>query len=802
MHRVRGLTGPLLAALVAAGTGSPAHAGSGYIWPIPIKPALSATFGETRSTAFHMGMDVKTWGKTGYEVRAIADGQVIRVRTSPWGYGRAVYQQLADGRIAVYAHLESFAPQIDAHVRQAQQASGTYTVNLWFEGGELPVKQGQVLARTGQSGAGPPHLHLELRTADHVPINPLTNGYRDLVRDTEAPTIRQIVLSPVGVESTVDGEHGLVPVPLRWKKATRRYENAAPVLVHGRIRASVLTHDRADGVTNKLAPYRHVLLVDGKPVFGATYDRVSYADAHQVALDRLRLTDKANDAHFSLFRAPGSRLSFYDSTGSDGLLRCGVDVGSGAGPRRAGTYLETGRHELEVVAADVYGNESRARIILLVDAPPRIVEARLVPGRGGLFLEAGLRDPDDEFVDVTVERQVRDGWKRVEQSRLVVGSGPFTWRLAEETGVWRLRVRDEAGATDGRVLALRGEAEDLDGRRPNRPQRGLQLELDPVVHGDFVELRIRTSAMLKQDPAVRATVEVERQRRGPLARLRTMTRTARAEWVLPRQVSPTEYVALVPFGGTDTSETAAPPQAVLVVDVGATSERGAAASEWMQLAHRRVAPGRAAILDFDDGQAILAFAAGSAYEPLYPQAVPFNPEGAGELEPTPVGFAFGPADVPFDRAVTVTMAGRGAPIGQLGIYAENKKGGWVFLGNEVTADSAGVRTSVRQLGRLAVLADHTPPEISQVRPADGSRVKGRRPRLSAHVVDQGSGLGREEDILMELNGRRLISVYDPDADRVEYEPREDLAPGPYELVVRVRDRCGNEAANTVRFEVR
>ena len=77
-------------------------------WPMPIAPALSSSFGESRTTAFHAGIDIKTWGRTGYEVQAIDDGHIERVRTSPWGYGRAVYQRLSDGRIAVYAHLEAF----------------------------------------------------------------------------------------------------------------------------------------------------------------------------------------------------------------------------------------------------------------------------------------------------------------------------------------------------------------------------------------------------------------------------------------------------------------------------------------------------------------------------------------------------------------------------------------------------------------------------------------------------------------------------------------------------------------------
>ena len=77
----------------------------------------------------------------------------------------------------------------------------------------------------------------------------------------------------------------------------------------------------------------------------------------------------------------------------------------------------------------------------------------------------------------------------------------------------------------------------------------------------------------------------------------------------------------------------------------------------------------------------------------------------------------------------------------------------------------------------------------------------RRPRLSAWIDDQGSGIGREEDVVMELDDRRLISVYDPEAQMVEYLLREDLEPGVHRLAVRVRDMSGNEASTSSEFTV-
>ena len=125
--------------------------GEDLAWPLTIKAALTSTFGETRSTSFHAGIDIKTWGKTGYEVRAVADGQIVRLKTSPWGYGRAIYHQLKDGRIIVYAHLEGFAARLAAPVEKAQNAKALYSVNLFFSEKELPVEKGELIGWSGKS---------------------------------------------------------------------------------------------------------------------------------------------------------------------------------------------------------------------------------------------------------------------------------------------------------------------------------------------------------------------------------------------------------------------------------------------------------------------------------------------------------------------------------------------------------------------------------------------------------------------------------------------------------------------------
>ena len=117
------------------------------IYPNPMKIPiyLSATFGELRTNAFHAGVDIKTNGKTGYRVYAVADGYVSRIGVSPYGYGYVVYVTHNDGFMSVYAHLESFNDRIGKYVRQKQFESKSFKQNIFLEKNEIPVRSASAL---------------------------------------------------------------------------------------------------------------------------------------------------------------------------------------------------------------------------------------------------------------------------------------------------------------------------------------------------------------------------------------------------------------------------------------------------------------------------------------------------------------------------------------------------------------------------------------------------------------------------------------------------------------------------------
>ena len=67
-----------------------------FINPLDIPLSLAGTFGEIRSDHYHTGIDIRTDGKEGLTVRAVAKGYISRIVVSPYGYGNAVYITHAD----------------------------------------------------------------------------------------------------------------------------------------------------------------------------------------------------------------------------------------------------------------------------------------------------------------------------------------------------------------------------------------------------------------------------------------------------------------------------------------------------------------------------------------------------------------------------------------------------------------------------------------------------------------------------------------------------------------------------------
>lgn len=230
---------------------------------------LSANFGELRPNHFHDGIDIKTEGVTGKPIYSIADGYVSRVLVQHGGYGQAVcITHPSCGLTSLYGHIVAFAPEVQEFVRNYQYENETFVCDLTLSPERFPVKQGELIALSGNEGASAgPHLHLELRRTDTGEfVNPLPY-FKSLLTDSRPPVARWIGFYPVRGKGVIDG----VPT----KKIVAASSSVPAPAAWGDIYTAISANDYMDGTANHYGVHSVVLYVDDTEVFRSTTDEVA-----------------------------------------------------------------------------------------------------------------------------------------------------------------------------------------------------------------------------------------------------------------------------------------------------------------------------------------------------------------------------------------------------------------------------------------------------------------------------------------------------------------------------------------------
>jgi len=327
--------------------------------PVDIPIFLAGNFGESRANHFHSGIDIKTNGVTGIPVRSVADGYIARIKVEPGGYGHALYIRHPNGYTSLYGHLQSFSDAINAYVLSEQYRRESFSVDLFPDASKFPVKQGQVIALSGNSGSsGGPHLHFELReTRSENPVNPLVRSM--VVKDDIPP-----VISKLYVYSLKDRHDFINPVMVQLVKSNGTYtpSSSAPVSFDEISGIGIETYDLLNGSDNHCGAYKIQGYFEGNLFFESGLDEFSFAETRYMNsfMDYGRYMTTHNYV-LKLFIDPNNQASIYRNTKNMGHIR-----------------LDDGNiHKIKIVVSDVSGNQS---VIMM--------NARLDPSRF-------RHDPDD-----------------------------------------------------------------------------------------------------------------------------------------------------------------------------------------------------------------------------------------------------------------------------------------------------------------------------------------------------------------------------------------------------------------------
>ncbi len=770
-----------------------------YIWPTDASHALTSSFAEYRPGRFHAGIDIKTWGQVGYKIFAISSGHISRLRVSPFGYGRAVYLTMDTGESVVFAHMLKFNDAIEAYVQAEQERRGRFSVDLYLDSQQFRVQQGDLLGYTGQSGVGYPHLHFELRDSQSRPINPFLRGYE--VKDTVAPTISKISVTPMDAASTVEGDWRPVILPA-VKTASRTYTISQPVLVYGRIAFGVSAFDEMDGVENNYGTYRNTLEIDGQTVFSATYDLFPYDENNQSNLDRdFRLFMQGKGFFYKLYRDYGNTLSFYAkpdlyygiinfaaSPAKASLLQEALSYFGSEEPLPEGViHLAEGYHDFQIVVEDFWGN--RSSVVGKLLAKKREQLALRIAGNaknGTLIGEAqGQNGIPLSKCSLAVSLNYGQSWQPILNlsNKLPVDSNALHNKGNSSSFIFPLSKTYYANAP----FYLKAQAQDSNGI-PSFPAfafvNGSKASTrDEQIYGieseyfdNYIRLEITAPHGLLTPPQVTGWHE-----------------NGVAEPVQLIPSSPGRFYGSWPLSGKESGPI--PLEIIAEPDSGGKVIQ----KEWLRFI--AVAKNKNKRVRTEDDLCYIDFSANSLFRDMFVRTRVTQPEYSSHHELVSKVYEIEPMDVPLRSNATISLKySTGDTLAnRLAVFYRNGGNGWAFLGNSLSEANGTVSGRASSFGAYSLIRDTEPPSVNFLYPSPGTHLTTAHPTLRANFNDRLSGIGGDENMEMLLDGRKVIAEYDPEQNSLFYNVRKPLAKGRHVVGFRVWDRCGNKAARSNVF---
>ena len=292
-----------------------------FVKPLHIPLVVNGTFGELRSNHFHSGIDFATQRKTGFPIVAVADGEINRIKVSPFGYGNVIYIRHDNGYTTVYAHLEKFEEPIATYVMNAHYKQMQSEIELFPLQGELKVKKNQVIAFSGNTGSsGGPHLHFEVReTQSEEIVNPYLLGMFTEVVDTQKPIINELYAYPKSSNDRVKGLN--VPLPLDFKRAANGDYMVEKLFVSGNVSFGINSYDVLEKSFGKNGVYEIKMRVNGTLYTHVIFDKFAFHQSryinHYIDYKRYKLK---NSRVQKLFNTNNHDIPIFKQLRNEGFI--------------------------------------------------------------------------------------------------------------------------------------------------------------------------------------------------------------------------------------------------------------------------------------------------------------------------------------------------------------------------------------------------------------------------------------------------------------------------------------------------
>ena len=763
------LNGLLMTLLLLLGTSVyPA----GQSWPLKREVDLSSGFGDFRENRFHAGLDIRTGGKIGSKIYSPVDGWVWRVRTSYIGYGKGLYVKDAAGRFYVYGHMSDFAPKIDKIVKKTQYDTKRYNTDLTFPKDSIPVKKGEFLGLTGQTGAGAPHLHYEVRSPENRPLNPLKEGWT--INEKIRPTFERIGFTLVDDSSIFDDGARMKYFDVK-RTNTGQYTLDTVLFINAPFGISTEVYDQMKARGMRQAVYSLTLAIDGVTLYKSVLDSLDFEQGPSVNLEY----DYAEAAEGRtrtrrLFHCNGNIYPGSSANGNHG------------GIFGAGEYPAVDFHNGEITAVDAFGNTSVLNFRFFWGPPddfyefdtimaadnktpvaylkPRYPELKL--GADSINLEY-FASGTDRFIDtenlIELHKEA-DGWLSFWPDPNYGGASAIFMFLPDSRLVKRF--------PDGSV-------------RYEQVMDSVTKFLYHIHYPPTVPLKYQ---LTDDGLAVRRQWDGIYMGKADLKLAGNMfekTFTAPQRW---------ESDCFVYFIPTDS-----------ITDPITTIITGEPMNDTLPTYICKIGDKKNGAVLYDG-----VFRVGVSSDDLYePRLIEINTKQIGQRsKPTPVSKSYRilpeafVTKQPFTVELRVDSSVENPDKTGL-CWWDEKEREWVWINDDsLTTGLDGLARGKSQGGGVfAALTDNAPPRIRNVNITNGSTVPTTWPEVRFDLVDSLSGIADDRSIEVRINDEWLIPEYDPERETLVAKPYRQVTPGDCKLTISVVDRVGNRTELSRKFRV-
>lgn len=702
-----------------------------FIWPTDASRKITSSFAEYRSTHFHGGIDISTNGQKGYNVYAVSDGYVYRVQVSPHGYGKKLFIRHTNGYFSTYAHLDRFNDAITRFVREEQYKQGTYSVSITLHPNQLSVKKGEVIAYTGETGVGPPHLHFEIRDENLNPVNPISFEKNFLTTDNIPPYIKRIVILPLDFHSFVDKSSS----PKYFSRFSKKKDLfIIPNIIHinGKIGIGVDVLDRSDSSWSKVGIHRLEFYLNDSLAFALQFDRIPANETKQILLHYDLPSLLTGKGKFQkLYREVGNILPFYEHR----------PEGSGI---ISTENLAAGIHTYRIICRDIGGNESRLEGKFLVNHKP-VIEIETMDEDEIVLSGKNLTAVSKCILLGKTNSNPSWSKKIIHHKNFSMESSSIKLQVkTSQYDIIKVIAETEAGVQSAPAFYFK--------TKPVGEWKDIQIEIQEKPN--TAKIIVSTNGIFTQKPQI------------------TFTNGYHENTIGVEPINLSSYVGV--FTPSDSSA------GLNTIKIEAEVNGQAVNREVVLDSY--IIPARYTGYFTTAAGLAVSYDSGAVFAPLF---LKINKEVSNNQ----VIYQLSPQDVLINNGITFSVpVPSNAESNKLGLYFRTN-GGWRFQTRTVDTNRQTFSTTLtRTLGELALFQDDTPPSIGQLKVV----TRNGRVFIQFRYNDNLSGVNSNE-IKLYIDDKLVIPEIDGEHRRVWYHTDEKLEKGKHTLKIIAKDMMNNSA---------